>query len=184
MRASVNNTGEKIEGYKAWYVPSIVRWVNSEPQNLEVERLDKYFFLTRESLKKSDIVISTMSEKVKDILQRIGTATSGLMKNIAKDIGQLSASDQEDVVKVLLPQIERGELQYYVIRDVFSSLEAYRGRITEALSKTKRSLKPGDIPAIKTMRTVEKDAMDALMEDWKTKEFIDQKMYDDLKKES
>ena len=106
------------------------------------------------------------------------------MKNIAKDIGQLSASDQEDVVKVLLPQIERGELQYYVIRDVFSSLEAYRGRITEALSKTKRSLKPGDIPAIKTMRTVEKDAMDALMEDWKTKEFIDQKMYDDLKKES
>ncbi len=45
-------------------------------------------------------------------------------------------------------------------------------------------MKPGDIPAIKTMRTVEKDAMDALMEDWKTKEFIDQKMYDDLKKES
>ena len=185
MRASVNNnTGEEIEGYKAWYVPSIVRWVNSEPQNLEVERLDKYFFLTRESLKKSDIVISTMSEKVKDILQRIGTATSGLMKNIAKDIGQLSASDQEDVVKVLLPQIERGELQYYVIRDVFSSLEAYRGRITEALSKTKRTLKAGDIPAIKTMRTVEKDAMDAVIEDWKTKKFINQKMYDDLKKES
>lgn len=185
MRASVNNsTGEEIEGYKAWYVPSIVRWVNSEPQNLEVERLDKYFFLTRESLKKSDIVISTMSEKVKDILQRIGTATSGLMKNIAKDIGQLSASDQEDVVKVLLPQIERGELQYYVIRDVFSSLAAYRGRITEALSKTKRTLKPGDIPAIKTMRTVEKDAMDVLIESWKTKGFITQKMYDDLKKES
>lgn len=66
MRTSVNNnTGEEIKGYKAWYVPSIVRWVNSEPKNLEVERLDKYFFLTRESLKKSDIVISTMSEKVR-----------------------------------------------------------------------------------------------------------------------
>lgn len=163
-------------------MPSIIRWVNSEPQNLEVERLDKYFFLTRESLKKSDVVVSTMSESVKDILQRIGTATSGLMKKISEDIEQLSASEQDDIVKVLAPQIEKGELQYYVIRDVFKSLTAYRGRITDALSKTRRTLKPGDIPAIKTMRTLEKDAMDALIAGWKEKNFIDQKMYDDLKK--
>lgn len=184
MRASVNNSNsDEVEEYKAWYVPSITRWVNSEPQNLEVERLDKYFFLTRESLKKSDVIVSTMSEKVKDILQRIGTATSGLMKNISKDIEQLSASEQDDIVKVLVPQIEKGEIQYYVIRDVFISLAAYRGRIVDSLSKTKRTLKPGDIPAIKTMRTVEKSAIDALIDGWMAKNFINQKMYDDLKKE-
>lgn len=184
MRTSVcNREGGEVEEYKAWYVPSITRWVNSEPQNLEVERLDKYFFLTRESLKKSDVVVSIMSENVKDILQRIGTATQGLMKNISNDIEKLSAPEQDDIVKVLVPKIEKGEFQYYVIRDVFSSLAAYRGRITEALSKTKRTLKPGDIPAIKTMRTVEKDTMDTLIDGWKAKSFIDQKMYEDLKKE-
>lgn len=182
MKNSVNS-GEEVELYKAWYIPSIIRWVNSEPQNLEIERLDKYFFLTRESLKKSDVVVSTMSEKVKDVLQRIGTATHGLMKNISTDIEQLSASDQDDIVKVLVPQIENGELQYFIIRDVFSSLVAYRARIIEALSKTKRTLKPGDIPAIRAMRSVEKEAMNTLIDGWKIKGFIDQKMCDDLKKE-
>lgn len=182
MKNSVRS-GEEVELYKAWYIPSIIRWVNSEPQNLEIERLDKYFFLTRESLKKSDVVVSTMSEKVKDVLQRIGTATHGLMKNISTDIEQLSASDQDDIVKVLVPQIENGELQYFIIRDVFSSLVAYRARIIEALSKTKRTLKPGDIPAIRAMRSVEKEAMNTLIDGWKIKGFIDQKMCDDLKKE-
>lgn len=184
MKDSVNNSNsEEVEIYKAWYVPSIIRWVNSEPQNLENERLDKYFFLTRESLKKSGIVVSTMSEGVKDILQRIGTATAGLMKNISKDIAQLNALDQGDLMKVLVPQIEKGELQYFVIRAVFCSLEAYRSKIIEALSKEKRKLKIGDIPAIKGMRLEEKEAMDELIDRWKKDGFIEQKMYDDLKKE-
>lgn len=185
MRVSVTKSaGEEIEKYKSWYVPSIVRWLNCEPKELEVERLDKYFFLTRESLKKSDIVISTMSEKVKDILQRIGNVRPGLMKNIADDIKHLNASDQEDFVKVLLPQIEQGELQYYVVREVFSSLPAYRQRMADALSKTKKKIKPGDIPTIRAMRKLEKNIIDDLIETWKAKQFIVSTMYDDLKKEN
>ena len=39
------------EIFKAWNVPSIIKWVESEPKLLEKIRLDRYFYLTRESLK-------------------------------------------------------------------------------------------------------------------------------------
>lgn len=42
-------------------MPTIINWVKSEPKDLEKIRLDRYFYLTRESLKKADIDVSTLS---------------------------------------------------------------------------------------------------------------------------
>lgn len=175
MRLSITQDTNSDKKYNAWRIPSIVRWINSQPVKLEKERLDRYFYLTRESLKKSDIDESTLSAAAKDILQRFGNATRGLIDPITRDFKGLSALDQNSVFSVLLLKIEKGEIEFYIVRNLFVEFEAYRDKLISALEKYPVKVTLGNIAAIKKMREVDNSKIDSLMSVWEKTGVIDKK---------
>ena len=175
------NSENVQDKYKPWSALTIVRWLQCEPQNIEKINLDKYFYLTRESLKKSEVDISNLSVATKDILERIGNATRGLIKGIIIDLSGLSAVDQTGVFSVLLPKISKGEVELYIIRELFIAFEAYRDRICESMEKMNVKIAVGSIPALKDMRKADKDKIDSLLKIWLRTKTIDQQIVDQIK---
>lgn len=55
-------------------------------------------------------MISTLSAAVKDILERIGKATRGLIPQIVQDMTKLSAIDQSRFLRSLFLNSKNGEM--------------------------------------------------------------------------
>lgn len=183
MLDSIESDDSENEKYKAWNVPTIINWVESEPKNLSKIRLDRYFYLTRESLKKADVDVSMLSSAVKDILERIGKATRGLIDLIVQDMKKLSPSDQSMVFEVIIPKIQKGEIEFFIIRSLFVGFEAYRSKICTALESYSKKITIKSVSAIKEMRSSDKMKVDSLIATWEKAGIIDQEMIETIKKE-
>lgn len=181
MKLEVLSDDGEQGNYKSWSTPTIIKWLQCEPQDLEKTNLDKYFYLTRESLKKSEVDISGLSGAAKDILERIGNATQGLIRGIIEDFEKLSATDQAGVFSVLLPKIAKGEIKLYITREIFVSFEAYREKLCEALERVNEKIQVGGISSLKAMRNVDKTKIDNLLDVWLRTNTIDQKTVDIIK---
>lgn len=181
MKLEVLSDDGEQGNYKSWSTPTIIKWLQCEPQDLEKTNLDKYFYLTRESLKKSEVDISSLSGAAKDILERIGNATQGLIRGIIEDFEKLSATDQAGVFSVLLPKIAKGEIKLYIIREIFVSFEAYREKLCEALERVNEKIQVGGISSLKAMRNVDETKIDNLLDVWLRTNTIDQKTVDIIK---
>lgn len=181
MLESIESGDSENEKYKAWNVPTIINWVESEPKDLEKIRLDRYFYLTRESLKKADVDVSTLSAAVKDILERIGKATRGLIPQIVQDMTKLSAIDQSMVFEVVIPKIQKGEIEFYIIRSLFVVFEAYRDKICNALESYSKKITIKSASAIKEMRSADKMKVDNLIATWEKAGLIEQKLIETIK---
>lgn len=83
----------KVDAQNPWNTAQIKKWLECKPVELEKYRLEKYFYLTRENLKRSSIDESGFSKNTKEILERIGRAKSGQMVAIIKDMKKLSCCD-------------------------------------------------------------------------------------------
>ena len=166
MRLNVTSDGETDEKYNNWRIPSIVSWLKSEPVALENERLDRYFYLTRESLKKADVDESTLSIASKEILQRFGNITRGLIDTLTNDFKKLSPLDQNDVFNVLFQKIEKGEMELYIVRNLFVEFESYRDKLISTLEKYSTKIAPSSIAALKKMREVDSGKVDSLLSVW------------------
>jgi len=183
MRVAVTTSDTEQEEYKEWYIPAIAKWLNCPPIELENIPLDKYFYLTREGLNKSEISESALSMAAKEILQRLLMAKQGLMVRIVADMRQMSALDQDNILQTIFPKIEKGELQIFIIRDLFINFEAYRNRFFDALSKSQRKVTVGDIPAFKEMRKKDIEKMDSLLNKWEASGVLDEKTKNRIQKE-
>ena len=181
MFESIESGDSENEKYKAWNVPTIINWVESEPKDLGKIRLDRYFYLTRESLKKADVDVSTLSAAVKDILERIGKATRGLIPQIVQDMTKLSAIDQSMVFEVVIPKIQKGEIEFYIIRSLFVGFEAYRDKICNALESYSKKITIKSASAIKEMRSADKMKVDNLIATWEKAGLIEQKLIETIK---
>ncbi len=181
MLESIESGDSENEKYKAWNVPTIINWVEFEPKDLEKIRLDRYFYLTRESLKKADVDVSTLSSAVKDILERIGKATRGLIPQIVQDMTKLSAIDQSMVFEVIIPKIQKGEIEFYIIRSLFVGFEAYRDKICNALESYSKKITIKSASAIKEMRSADKMKVDNLIATWEKAGLIEQKLIETIK---
>ena len=181
MLESIESGDSENEKYKAWNVPTIINWVESEPKDLGKIRLDRYFYLTRESLKKADVDVSTLSSAVKDILERIGKATRGLIPQIVQDMTKLSAIDQSMVFEVIIPKIQKGEIEFYIIRSLFVGFEAYRDKICNALESYSKKITIKSASAIKEMRSADKMKVDNLIATWEKAGLIEQKLIETIK---
>lgn len=181
MKLEVLSDDGEQGNYKSWSTPTIIKWLQCEPQDLEKTNLDKYFYLTRESLKKSEVDISSLSGAAKDILERIGNVTQGLIRGIIEDFEKLSATDQAGVFSVLLPKIAKGEIKLYITREIFVSFEAYREKLCEALERVNEKIQVGGISSLKAMRNVDETKIDNLLDVWLRTNTIDQKTVDIIK---
>lgn len=140
MRMAVAQ-GTTVE-QEPWATPQIKKWLDCKPIELEKYPLERYFYLTRENLKNSNIDQSGFSSNTKNILVRIGNAQSGgQMTAIINAAKELSSVEIGDVFKVVIPKIEKGDLKFFVIRDLFINFERFKGKISEALLKSNSKIK-------------------------------------------
>jgi hypothetical protein len=175
MRLNITSGSDINEKYSNWCKPSIVSWLNSEPVELESERLDRYFYLTRENLKKAVVDESTLSTAAKEVLQRFGNVKRGFVDQLTDDLKKLSPLDQNDVFNILLQKIEKGEMEMYVVRNLFVEFEPYRDKLISALEKYPTKIKPGSVAAINKMREIDTGKIDSLLSVWEKTAAIDKK---------
>lgn len=140
-----------VDAQNPWNTSQIKKWLECKPVELEKYRLEKYFYLTRENLKRSSIDESGFSKNTKEILERIGRAKSGQMVAIIKDMEKLRAEEIADTFKVVVSKIEKGEMKFFVVRDLFLNFDAYKGKIVDAIGKSTVPIKAGDMAALRTM---------------------------------
>lgn len=167
-----------------WATPQIKKWLDCKPVELEKYPLEKYFYLTRENLKNSNVDQSEFSNNTKDILARIGSAQSGgQMTAIINAAKELSSVEISDVFKVVIPKIEKGDLKFFVIRDLYINFERFKGKISEALFKSNSKIKVGDLPALRAMYQNAPEYLEETLQKMVEKGTLSQKMLDDIKKQ-
>ena len=165
-----------------WATPQIKKWLDCKPVELEKYPLEKYFYLTRENLKNSNVDQSEFSNNTKDILVRIGSAQSGgQMTAIINAAKELSSVEISDVFKVVIPKIEKGDLKFFVIRDLYINFERFKGKISEALFKSNSKIKVGDLPALRAMYQNAPEYLEETLQKMVEKGTLSQKMLDDIK---
>ena len=166
MRQSLDDDNPDAE-FAKWHKSRIKAWVECPPVELEKKNLDKYFYLTREILKKQDDIESELSEESRKLLERIGKFNPGLADGIMKDMKELCPSDLEDVMKVLIKKIESGDVESNVYSLLFVNFSDYRGEIIEAIKKADKSLEAGDLPSFRAMYSEDQDAIEHLLDELK-----------------
>lgn len=169
MRNALVNEGDSDksdEKYKAWKVPSIKRWVESEPVELETILLDRYFYLTRESLRKAEIDISSLSKPAKDILIKVGNSTPGTIHSVVEEMKKLSSTDLNDVFSVLLSQLPQGKIELYMVPEFFSAFEGYREQIVSALCGYKGEISMAALPHLRELYSIDKAKIEDLLDQW------------------
>ena len=171
----------KTQEQEPWSKPQIKKWLECKPVDLEKTPLDKYFYLTRENLKNSNIDETEFSSNTKNILARIGSAQAGQMSSIIIDAKKLSSEEISDVFKVLLLKIEKGELKYFVIRDLYINFDGFKGKISEALPKSSAKIKVGDIPPLRAMYINDSTILDPSLQKMVNSGILSQEMLDDIK---
>lgn len=154
----------KVDAQNPWNTSQIKKWLECKPVELEKYRLEKYFYLTRENLKRSSIDESGFSKNTKEILERIGRAKSGQMVAIIKDMEKLRAEEIADTFKVVVSKIEKGEMKFFVVRDLFLNFDAYKGKIVDAIGKSTVPIKAGDMAALRTMYNSDTGNMNTVLE--------------------
>lgn len=137
--------------HEQWASTKMRNWLDCEPVDLGHIPLDKYFYLTRESLTQVGIDEALFSKKVKDVLLRIVSVTSGLMPTIIQDVKSLSLEEQDDVFNVLIQKIKEDKVKNFAFRDFYIEFKAHRVKIIEAIVASTRKFKVGDIPVFRRM---------------------------------
>ena len=168
--------------YHKWYKPQIKAWVNCQPVELEKENLDKYFYLTREILTRTEELESNISEASKNILERIGTVSQGLAPKLIDDIADLGESDFSDVMSIVTKRIEKGNVESYFYALLFIRFEGSRREIKDAILKQDKKIEPSDLAALKTMHNADEDLITQLLEDLVKSKRMNQRMMNTIVK--
>lgn len=140
--------------------------MESDPADLEKMRLDRYFYLTRESLRKAEIDTSSMSTIAKDVLAKIGNSTPGSIHAIVEGMKELATLDKDDIIKVILPQLSKAKLELYIAAEVFEAFEEYREQIINALRNYDGKIIMKLVPQIKRLRIADQGKTDELLDIW------------------
>lgn len=97
----------------------IVKWLECEPKDLYQYRLDKYFYLTRESLPNAMVDMQKFSKEARKILDDLGRVSEGTVGTIIAAMRKLQSSDIDNIFSGLLPRIEASQLKFFVIKELF-----------------------------------------------------------------
>lgn len=177
MRESLSSdTSDNQDKYRAWHTSEIKKWVESEPVELEKLHLDRYFYLTRENLKKAEIDTTTLSNEAKEMLAKIGSSNGATIEKITDAMLELSVIDQNDIFKVLIPQIEQAKISLPIISVLFCKFDSHRIKIADALKNYSSPITMPGIPSIKKMREKDQSIIDDLLTYWQSKGMINDKL--------
>ena len=100
------------------------------------------------------------------ILKEAGADFSDVVKTTVfiKDMEKLRAEEIADTFKVVVSKIEKGEMKFFVVRDLFLNFDAYKGKIVDAIGKSTVPIKAGDMAALRTMYNSDTGNMNTVLE--------------------
>ncbi|MGE5630796.1 MAG: P-loop NTPase fold protein, partial [Caulobacteraceae bacterium] len=166
------------EEYTQWATPRIIRWLECEPRNLYEMKLDKYFYLSREELKNNNDSMNGLSEKSKDILKRLGKCTEATIDQIVEQLKISGPQIIEEVIDVLLPNIKKGDVEFFIIKKIFSSCPSYRDTILiQVKNMPKSKFTASCIPYLKSMHSEDPDKVKPILDGMIDKN-LSRRMYD------
>lgn len=170
-------SGSNNVDYSRWSTPPLKKWLECEPKDLFNQRLDKYFYLTRENLKKNIINPQDFSSEARKLLERFGISTRGTISGIIKDMKELTLNDINDVFSVLIPKIENGQIEFFIIKELFIEFEEYREKTLLSITKSKRTVRAPDIIYLKQIYEINSKDLSPILEAMKADNRLTQKMY-------
>ena len=170
---------DDLSEYKLWDTIQIKKWLKCEPIDLAKERLDKYFYLTRELLveKPNENNIDT---ETREMLSEIGKSKAHNIDNIIDKFKELEPSQIKEGFNILLPQIKDGKLENFIVNTLFVKFPEYRKSISAEIKNGEYSIGIADIPLYKTMYNNDKVEIKACLESLKTNGRISEKLYEKI----
>lgn len=167
--AESNDFKEEI---KRWSTPNVVKWIECEPKNLFEFRLDKYFYLTREHLRKKEVSAYDLSENARTIIDKINHSNEGSIKLIINEMKTLSAEDIKKVFSIILPAFKNGKIDYFVINALFSEFKEYRQDIVAEIISKNEKIPLSGINYLKIMYSVDSKVVGDLLKTLEAKKRI------------
>lgn len=167
--------------YQKWYKPRIKDWINCPPVELEKENLDRYFYLTREILNRTDDLENNLSEDSKHILDRINSVTPGAAPRIVEDMKKLSSNDFEDVITIILKRIKKGNVEPFFYSLVFEEFSDYRKDICDAIIENDCKIEVSYYSPLKLMYGKDQKLISYLMDKLLEKNRIKPKVIENIK---
>ncbi len=156
-------TPEFKNDFKRWSAPNVIKWIECEPKDLYKQRLDKYFYLTREHLRINGTDTNNTSEIAKSFIDRISVSNEGTIKNIVSEMKSLNADDIKSIFSVILHAFKKGNIDYFVISALFSGFDDYRQEIAAVIISKDEKLGMGDINYMQTMYSKDSNIIDDVL---------------------
>lgn len=164
-----------------WDLPQVRKWIECEPKNIHTERLDKYFYLTRELLNNSIIDDSILDSETRTILEKIGKSSRHTIKTIMDEMGQLSSEQIKNIFDILLSEIKEGKLEFYIINVLYEKFTTYRKLIMEQITAGSYNINAPDVIYLASMYKLDKSLAESYLKKLKDDDKINEKMFEMIK---
>ena len=88
------------------------------------------------------------------------------LKEFREAIGktQEEMASELKMSKSFYSKIEKGEMKFFVVRDLFLNFDVYKGKIVDAIGKSTVPIKAGDMAALRTMYNSDMENMNTVLE--------------------
>jgi len=173
------NPSEVTKELSQWAVPRMISWMEVEPKELYKIRLDKYFYLSREDLK-NNISIDGLSERAKNILEKIGASSEATVGNIMAELEGLEPGILDEIIVTLLPRIKVGELEWFLIRNIFEAVVSYRDKIMQEIKlMPSNSFGVSCVPYLKKMLNISVECVRPILDEMNNKN-LKKSIYDKI----
>ena len=143
------------EKYSQWRTPQLMKWLQCEPIEIYKQRLDKYFYLTREKIKESSNSFGELLPETRKALEKIGNATEANIESIINELNMADPQVTDETIQIVLKQYNQAKLELFVVRYIFDKCISYRGKVVEALRKRSQKYDLQDVPYLKSMLNID-----------------------------
>ena len=173
---TIENNTIKDE-FPNWDFPQIRKWIECEPKKIYTERLDKYFYLTRELLNNPIIDDSLLDSESKVILEKIGKSSRHNIKSVTEEMSQLSTEQIKSIFDILTSEIREGKLEFYIINGLYEKFVSYRKLMLEQIINGSYNIIPPDVVYLASMYKLDKLLMKDYLKKLKDDNRISEEMY-------
>lgn len=177
---TVENDTVKDE-FPNWNFPQVKKWIECEPKNIYSERLDKYFYLTRELLNNVIIDDSFLDSESKIILEKIGKSSRHTIKFTMDEMNKLSSEQINNIFHILFSEIKEGKLELYIIHGLFENFINYRKMIMEQIVSGSYNINAPDVIYLSNMYKLDKSLAESYFKKLKDDNRISEEMFQMIK---
>lgn len=138
----------------------VIKWLQSEPNELFKLDLSKYFYLSRESLINSEDLSSSFTEEERRILNRIINCEKGQEDSRIDELQSISPTSKSRIIEVILNKYKSDEIELRIISSLFVKCSEFQNDICDIIkSNTSPIFNLQYVPHFKRMYNANTDLM-------------------------